>query len=116
MVDLIPAYHPKGLKMPFVYFDSRTYQQDPRVANRYRSTTSKGLVYPYRSTAVNTKYNAAKTSTDPAERNRYFRFVNDKSFQVISAGLDDHFGGAIGIVLHVQTVGWRSCRGCKQWR
>lgn len=92
-VDLIPAYHPKGLKMPFVYFDSRTYQQTT-VANRY-ATAANGIVYPYRSTSVNTQYSATDTSV--ANRNRYFRFVNDKSFQVISAGLDDHFGGQSGL-------------------
>lgn len=92
-VDLLPAYHPSGLKMPFVYFDSRTYQQTT-IANRY-ATLSAGIVYPYRSTAVNTKYFPSDASV--VSRNKYFRFMNEKTFQVIAAGLDDNFGGQDGL-------------------
>lgn len=91
VTDLLPAYHPSGLQMPFVYFESRTYQQTT-VANRY-ATTSNGIVYPYRSAQLNTKY--ASDMSIPG-RNKYYRFMNDKTFQLISAGLDDHFGGEPG--------------------
>ncbi|MCA9132695.1 MAG: type II secretion system protein [Planctomycetales bacterium] len=91
--DALPAYHPSGKLMPFVYFDSRTYQQSS-VANRFVSPEN-GLVYPYRSSEVNTKY--SKSDASVPVRNKYFRFVNEKTFQLISAGLDDHFGGETGL-------------------
>lgn len=102
--DLLPAYHPAGLRMPFVYFDSRTYQQS-MVANRF-ATLSDGIVYPYRSTAINTKYSAADNSV--VSRNRYFRFVNEKTFQVVSAGLDDNFGGEEGLFYMFKPTGGES--------
>jgi prepilin-type N-terminal cleavage/methylation domain-containing protein len=91
--DLLPAYRPRGRTQPFVYFDSRTYQQT-EIANRY-STSDSGIVYPYRSTEINTKY--APPGNTVEARNKYFRFVNPDSFQLISAGLDDHFGGVEGL-------------------
>lgn len=98
--DLLPAYHPAGLTMPFVYFESRTYQQTT-VANRF-ATTDNGVVFPYRSAQLNTKY-AADTSI--AGRNKYYRFVNEKTFQLISAGLDDHYGGVAGYFFVYKPVG-----------
>lgn len=95
-VDLLPAYHPSGRKMPFLYFDSRTYQQT-LIANRFDTllAAKAGIVYPYRSTAVNTKYSASDTSIP--NRNKYFRFMNEKTFQIVSAGLDDNYGGESGL-------------------
>ena len=90
--DLLPCYHPPGLQAPFVYFDSRTYQQTT-VASIY-STTTNGLVYPYRSTQINTKVD--KSNAAVANRNKYFKFLEEKSFQLISAGLDDNYGGVSG--------------------
>ncbi len=92
-VDLLPAYHPSGKKMPFLYFDSRTYQRNVAgvpIANHFNAGSA-GIAYPYRSTAINTKY--APTS-DP---NKYFRFMNEKTFQIVSAGLDDSYGGEMGL-------------------
>ncbi len=91
-VDLMPAYHPAGLEMPFVYFESRTYQQTT-VANRF-ATTGNGIVFPYRSAQLNTKYSTDMTVPG---RNKYYRFMNEKTFQIVSAGLDDHFGGESGL-------------------
>ena len=102
--DLLPAYHPAGLTMPFVYFDSRTYQQTT-IANRF-ATLSAGIVYPYRSTAINTKFSAADNSI--TNRNKYFRFVNDKTFQVVSAGLDDNYGGEEGLFYMFKPSGGES--------
>lgn len=99
--DLLPEYHPGGLTQPFVYFEARTYQQST-VANVF-STTSNGIVYPYRSTEVNTKVD--KNNTAIASRNSYFKFVNDKSFQLISAGLDDHYGGTSGLFYMYAPIG-----------
>jgi prepilin-type N-terminal cleavage/methylation domain-containing protein len=87
--DLMPAYHPSGKKMPFLYFDSRTYQ--PKTDANQFATLSAGIAYPYRSTAVNTKYSANDNSV--LNRNKYFRFMNENTFQIISAGLDDNYGG-----------------------
>lgn len=102
--DLLPAYHPAGLQMPFVYFDSRTYQQST-IANRF-ATVSAGIVYPYRSTAINTKYNPADNSV--ISRNKYFRFVNEKTFQIVSAGLDDNYGGQQGLFYMFKPSGGES--------
>ena len=101
--DLMPHYHPAGLDMPYVYFESRSYQQGA-VYNRYETSGgANGYVYPYRSAEVNTKVD--KSNTAVANRTNYFRFMNPKSFQLISAGLDDHFGGGSGIFYIYKPVG-----------
>lgn len=91
--DLMPAYHPSGKKMPFLYFDSRTYQ--PKTDANQFNAGSAGIAYAYRSTAVNTKYSASDDSI--LNRNNYFRFMNEKTFQIVSAGLDDNYGGKVGL-------------------
>lgn len=91
--DLMPAYHPNGKKMPFLYFDSRTYQ--PQTDANQFNAGSAGIAYPYRSTAVNTKYSPNDNSV--LNRNKYFRFMNEKTFQIVSAGLDDNYGGESGL-------------------
>ena len=102
-VDLLPAYVPPQKSMPYVYFDSRTYRVPPDAANGRTSAefnryipTGRGLVAPYRSTEVNTKVVLSSTPT-VAERSLRQRWMNEKGFQVISAGLDDHFGGSPGL-------------------
>lgn len=99
VVDLLPCYVPPGSTMPYVYFDARTYRVPADTArgrnaaefNRFLPT-GHGLVAPYKSTEVNTKVILSSMPTVD-ERNLRQRWMNDKSFQVISAGLDDHFGG-----------------------
>ena len=91
--DLMPAYHPGGLKMPFLYFDARTYQARTD-ANQFNAGPA-GIAYAYRSTAVNTKVDPSVNTIE--NRNRYFRFMNEKTFQVVSAGLDDNYGGKVGL-------------------
>ncbi|MEZ6151528.1 MAG: type II secretion system protein [Pirellulaceae bacterium] len=91
--DLMPAYHPSGKKMPFLYFDSRTYQ--PQTDANQFNAGSAGIAYPYRSTAVNTKF--APNDNSVLNRNKYFRFMNEKTFQIVSAGLDDNYGGETGL-------------------
>jgi prepilin-type N-terminal cleavage/methylation domain-containing protein len=102
-VDLLPAYVAPSSTMPYVYFDARTYRVPPDTAhgrsssefNRY-IPSGHGLVAPYRSTEENTKVVLSGTpSVD--ERNLRQRWMNEKGFQVISAGLDDHFGGSAGL-------------------
>ena len=85
--DLIPVYRPAGKKSPFVYFDSRTYASASAI-NSYTIPT--GTVAPFLSATTNTK--APQTPATLANRTNYFRFMNDKSFQLICAGLDDSYG------------------------
>lgn len=97
--DLIPVYHPKGLQAPFVYFDSRTYSQAGMFFNHY-DLGGYGVARPYKAGKgegydVNTKY-AYVTGTSPAQianNDNYYRYVNDRTYQIISAGLDDSYGG-----------------------
>lgn len=95
--DLIPVYHPAGKLMPYVYFESRTYSFTPGGAsgiyfNYYQPTLiAAGVARPYKSDSVNTNVTQA-TAPDA-----YYRYAEDKGFQIISAGLDDLFGGVAGL-------------------
>ncbi len=91
--DNIPVYHPGGKQAPYVYFDSRTYAIStggtlPGFFNKYQPTTlGAGVARPYKSTNVNT--NVSQTSAPDS----HFRYAEDKGFQIVSAGLDDLYGG-----------------------
>lgn len=78
--DVLPVYRPKGRTVPLVYFSSNTY-----TGNNYSGTNISG-VKPLKSENLNSSIPWA-TNND-----KHYRFVNDKSFQLISAGLDDDFG------------------------
>jgi len=104
--DLMPVYSPRGLKAPFVYFASSTYSfpivgnNPPRnYYNHYRAANVAGVARPYKSEQVNT--NVLPNSM--ANRERHFRYVNDKSFQIVSAGLDDDYGGVFSLDFTDQT-------------
>lgn len=89
--DALPAYHARGKKAPYVYFEGRTYTSKIGSGTFYNvyppsSSSTVGYARPYRSDEVNTKVTAA---TNP---DSYYRFVNDRTFQIIGAGLDDTFG------------------------
>lgn len=89
-VDAIPVYIPRGRALPLVYFNSSTYVQNYHAGSSFR-------VKPYKSEQVNTGVNYPSSTTTAAEKllaNRYYRYMNDKTFQLISAGLDDDFGAA----------------------
>lgn len=88
------TYRPPGQTEPYVYFDARGYTEDRNrngTLDSGEDTNSnssidvavfagaQGFVRPY--------------SQDPAGS---WRFQNDKSFQVLSAGLDDHWGEFTG--------------------
>lgn len=92
--DRMPVYNPgRGRVAPFVYFDSRSYSfpfSGKPFFNFYNPTNIGGVARPYKSDEVNTTV-AQSTAPD-----RYFRYANDRSFQIISAGLDDAYGGVIG--------------------
>jgi prepilin-type N-terminal cleavage/methylation domain-containing protein len=98
--DMLPVYRqPYSLQTPFVYFDSRTYSQagsgsgphfrNGLFFNQYTPPSlAWGVCRPYRSDEVNTNVAASAANAET-----YFRYQGDRSFQVIAAGLDDHFGG-----------------------
>jgi prepilin-type N-terminal cleavage/methylation domain-containing protein len=91
--DVLPVYIPKNRAVPFVYFSSATYRVDSSANNYFnRYAGPFGIARPYKSDQVNTKI--ALTTTLIPQRDRYYMYMNDKSFQIISAGLDDDFGGS----------------------
>jgi hypothetical protein len=103
--DALPAYLGKGLRTPIVYFDSRTYGfQTPvgYVFNKYYGGALNGVARPYKSNMVNT--NVPATAATPAEFDRRVKYVNDKTFQIVCAGLDDAFGGVLAPVNSVDVL------------
>ena len=84
--DVLPVYHPKGKTAPFVYFNRSTYTSGA-FFNVY-APSGKGYARPYRSDKENTK-----VANTPAMANTRFPFMNSDTFQIISAGLDDSYGG-----------------------
>lgn len=84
--DLMPVYYPSGgRRAPFVYFDSRTYRTNSFAPAGFPDA---GAVTPYKSEQRNT--NSLSTPSDT------YRFMNERSFQIVSAGLDDSYGGQVG--------------------
>jgi len=83
--DIIPVYRGSGKQAPYVYFDSRTYSVGGQF-NRYQSTAF-GVVRPYKSTDLNTSNPLVRVGEG------FYRYAAPKTFQIISAGLDDDFGG-----------------------
>lgn len=106
--DAFPVYLPQGMAVPFVYFDSRSYMRsypatsgmpngDPSATTApsastitqiypptaVLSSTSIGVARPYRSDLVRTA-----TPSDPIT----FRWLNEKTYQILCAGLDDNYG------------------------
>ncbi|GAB5402502.1 MAG: prepilin-type N-terminal cleavage/methylation domain-containing protein [Aureliella sp.] len=88
--DCLPAYRPRGNSAPYVYFDSRTYSVSvPGGLFFSHYTTSQfGVARPYRSSQRNTR-----TAATPANADSYYEYMNPGTFQFVSAGLDDSFGG-----------------------
>ncbi|WP_197452400.1 prepilin-type N-terminal cleavage/methylation domain-containing protein [Rosistilla carotiformis] len=89
--DLFPVYRRRNdeTSLPFVYFDSRTYSlgTTSRAVNVYQPTAgSVGVAKPYKSLLVNT----GTTSSIPDDG---LFFVNRDSFQIVSGGQDEHYGG-----------------------
>jgi hypothetical protein len=87
--DAFPVYPPRGRTEPFVYFDARTYGgsgpiADPPTNGFYPLSggNPKGVAKPY-------------LSNRPDPDSPYgLEWVNDNSFQIISAGLDGNYGSA----------------------
>ncbi len=90
--DNMPVYTSgSGRLAPFVYFDSRTYRVGA-FYNFYNPTNvSAGVARPYKSDQVNT------TVSPNVNPDGHYRYANDRTFQIISAGLDDDYGGIPGL-------------------
>ncbi len=89
--DNMPVYTSGGGRLaPFVYFDSRTYRVGA-FYNFYNPTNVPGVARPYKSDQVNTTVSA---TVNP---DGHYRYANDRTFQLISAGLDDDYGGIPGL-------------------
>lgn len=94
--DLLPVYRPGGQQAPFVYFDNRTYSfayGSSYFFNVYYAPAVGGYARPYKSDDVNTNVPGPAASNNVSVRDAYVRYANDSSFQIISAGLDDNYGG-----------------------
>ncbi|MCC6511649.1 MAG: prepilin-type N-terminal cleavage/methylation domain-containing protein, partial [Pirellulaceae bacterium] len=101
--DVMPVYHAKGKLAPFVYFDSRTYSLAGAFFNSYALGAGFGVARPYKASngdnfVVNTNVSPtfpASTAPALAIADRYYKYANDKTYQIISAGLDDNFGAIL---------------------
>lgn len=86
--DIMPVATVKGAGVPTAYFDSRTYVFDvPSIGtifNAYENSSASALAFgtarPYLSTTTSTMTGG-------------YKYVNDKTFQLVVAGLDNRFGG-----------------------
>ncbi len=79
-IDPFQVYLPSGRQMPYVYFDSRAYLRNPPPIF---GVQGKGVARPYFSD---------RSRTPDAVNPHPFEFMNRDTFQIISAGLDDHYG------------------------
>ncbi len=91
--DLLPMYKSRFSEAPYVYFDSRTYASNKGGSRYYTkfaflSEIAKGVdtVRPYKS-------DAARNIAD-ANLDLRFKYMSDKSFQVLSPGMDGIYGAA----------------------
>ncbi len=92
--DVLPCYRPKGITTPIVYFAAKTYAfqvgNNNFFYNKFYGTNIRGVARPYKSTETRTV-----ASNTPALFDKSRKYVNEKTFQIITAGLDDNFGGII---------------------
>lgn len=93
--DVLPVYIPKNRSIPIVYFSAGTYRVDIGATPFYNTyaTTTFGTARPYKSDNVNTKITLT-AATPISQRDKYYVYMGDKTFQLISGGLDDNFGAA----------------------
>ena len=93
--DLFLTYAARQDGAPYVYFDARTYGHfDPTIAdfNGYADPAGNfGVVRPYLSDQAVNNTTGANYVDLPAAMDAW-RFVNDDSYQIVSAGLDNLFG------------------------
>lgn len=93
--DVFPAYLPENCTVPYTYFDSRTYiprriysGSRPAQFPMWDSAIS-GQLRPYRSDNV-------RPVVDGADDQYPAKFINEDSYQIISAGIDNNYGGPNG--------------------
>jgi len=91
--DAFPLYMVDNRQTPYVYFDSRTYQgvysTTPSLPPYYR------LLPPFNPPEAGNMaapYLSDRRRNPTAENPMVFEFANPDTFQIICAGLDNHFG------------------------
>lgn len=86
--DIMPVSVLKGLTTPTAYFDGRTYVfTDPSLGpifNSYENSSSSPMYF-----GTARPYLSPVTSTTGGG----YKYQNEKTFQIVSAGLDNRFGG-----------------------
>lgn len=91
--DYFAVYAPPRKTSPYVYFDCRTYgglgAGTSPATNGFYTLSNKGSAKPYFST---------RPSTTPPYP---FEWVNKDTFQIISAGLDEHYGSELFLADHL---------------
>ena len=99
--DPFPVYQLKKHKSPspFVYFDCRTYAGNavlgilpPEFPLRYWQTNPSVINTVQ---GVATAYRTDRPRTGTLEDPVLFEWANKSSFQIVTAGLDDHFGSGL---------------------
>lgn len=90
--NLFFTYHPPKKKAPYVYFDSRTYggvdPANPVPINGFYTLEDRGSAKPYLTNRA--------SPTSPYG----FEWANPDKFQIVSAGLDDHYGSELFLADH----------------
>jgi hypothetical protein len=86
--DFFAVYPPDGRKAPYVYFDRRTYG-GLGAAN----TAPVNGFYPPNASSAFGWARPYLGSTPRASSPYGLQWTNARTFQIISAGLDDHYGG-----------------------
>jgi type II secretory pathway pseudopilin PulG len=96
--DCLPGFMGAGEALPLVYFDSRTYGSIKSSGAYYfvrntfytgSATTPADCARPYKSDIQET----AKSSTNPVQnQDLRYKYMNDKTFQIIGPGLTDTYG------------------------
>ncbi len=91
--DGFPSYVPKyGKALPFVFFDSRTYENEGTVTSFSVSAAASGIAAPYRTWDNDPKYQPPSPA-GPAKWNPPVKkFEDANTYQIICAGLDEHYG------------------------
>ncbi len=96
--DLLPMYRSSQTDTPLVYFDSRTYafqKVGGYYFNRFVIPSLTGAARPYKSdTAFDSPPSSSASAAEIADHD--FRYSEDKTFQIVSAGNDGFFGGDVG--------------------
>ena len=103
--DIFPVYLPKGMDVPFVYFDSRTYM--PRSIYNYNGNAVAPTQYPPAEWCAGNPHNHPVTSISgiarpyrsdeprqptPGVDIHQWKWINPDTFQIIAAGTDNDFG------------------------